>query len=47
MPIEPVSPECSRFVALDEEVQWLADGVGGLVLLADDGGECRVVVGQG
>ena len=29
MPIEPVSPECSRFVALDEEVQWLADGVGG------------------
>ncbi len=28
VPIEPVSPDCSRFVALDTEVEWLADGLG-------------------
>jgi gluconolactonase len=28
MPVEPVSPDCSRYVALDAEVQWIADGVG-------------------
>ena len=28
MPIEPVSPDCSRYVALDAEVQWIAHDVG-------------------
>ncbi len=28
MPIERVSPECTRFVDLDAEVEWIADGLG-------------------
>lgn len=28
MPIEPVSPDCERFVDLKAEVEWIADGLG-------------------